>query len=201
MRVLALALLLGIPVAAGAVAAHASSPPTGVAARSPDGRWNVLYSRRNGYGRLDVTNLRTGKKYRMYRSNDSCCDQITWVRPHLLIFVDDYNVKTLDPTTRRLVRIAGFSNFTISHDGRLVAGYASTGGHAAETVEVVPITGGRCRAVPHRPDQDDSSPGFARSDKALIVVRQHFDLQLGYTVGQSRLVTVPLTALTPVKTC
>jgi hypothetical protein len=194
--------LVGLAVAAaGAAVAYAASPPTGAAERSPDREWSLLYSRRNGYGRLDLTYLRTGRTYRMYRSNDSCCDAITWVRPHLLIFVDDYNVKTLDPPTRRVFRIAGFSEFTISHDGRLVAGYAESGGHAAETVDVVPITGGRCRAVPRRPDQDDSSPIFSRDDKAVTVVRQHFDLRLGYAVGQPRRITVPLRTLTPVKAC
>jgi hypothetical protein len=137
----------------------------------------------------------------MYRSNDSCCDDITWIEPHLLIFVDDYNVKTLEPTSRRLTRIAGFSDFTVSHDGRWVAGYADSGGHAAETVEVVPITGGKCRAVPHRPDQDDSSPTFSRDDNAVIVTRRAFDLKRGQPVGKTRWITVPLTALVPVKTC
>jgi hypothetical protein len=199
MRVLPLMLVVSAFIPAAS--AQASSPPTGFAQRSPDGKWSVLYSRSNGYGRLDVTNARAGSRYRMYRSNDSCCDEITWIEPHLLIFVDDYNVKTLEPTTRRLTRIAGFSDFTVSHDGRWVAGYADSGGHAAETVEVVPITGGKCRAVPHRPDQDDSSPTFSRDDNAVIVTRRAFDLKRGQPVGKTRWITVPLTALVPVKTC
>jgi tricorn protease-like protein len=137
----------------------------------------------------------------MYRSNDSCCDDVTWVKPHLLVFVDDYKVKTLDPRTRHVVRIAGFSQIAVSHDGRLVAGFASSGGHEAETVAVVPIAGGRCRVVARRPDQDDFSPTFSRDDKALVFLRQRFDLKLGYTVGPARQVTVPLTALKSVNTC
>lgn len=199
MRVVLFVLAALALISAGSV--HASSPPTGIAVGSPDGKWSVLYSRKNGYGRLDVTNTRTGRRYRMYRSNDSCCDEITWVKPHLLIFVDDYNVKTLDPATRRLTRIAGFSDFTVSHNGRLVAGYADSGGHAAEIVEIVPITGGLCRAVRHPPDQDDSSPTFSRNDKAVIVARRSFDLKLGYAVGRTHWIAVPLTALIPVKTC
>jgi hypothetical protein len=137
----------------------------------------------------------------MYRSNDSCCDDVTWVKPHLLIFVDDYKVKTLDPKTRHVVRIAGFSQIAVSHGGNLVAGFADSGGHAAETVAVVPIAGGHCRVVPHQRDQDDSSPTFSRDDKALIFRRQRFDLKLGYAVGRPRQVRVPLTALKPVKAC
>jgi hypothetical protein len=201
MRVLFVVLVGLTLVSAGTVTARASSPPTGLAERSPDGKWSVLYSRRNGYGRLDVTNLQTGRRYRMYRSNDSCCDDVTWVKPHLLIFVDDYKVKTLDPNARRAVRIAGFSQFALSHDGRLVAGYAESGGHAAETVEVVPIAGGRCRAVARRLDQDDSSPSFSRDDHALTFLRQRFDRKLGYAVGKPRRVTVPLTALVPINAC
>jgi hypothetical protein len=137
----------------------------------------------------------------MYRSNDSCCDDITWVKPHLLIFVDDYKVKTLDPKTRHIVRIASFSKIAVSHGGRLVAGFADSGGHAAETVAVVPTAGGRCWIVPHRRDQDDSSPTFSRNDKALIFLRQRFDPKLGYAVGSAREVTLPLTALKPAKVC
>lgn len=168
---------------------------------SPDGKWIVAYSRMNGYGRLDLVERRTRKRYRMYRSNDSCCDEITWVSPHLLVFVDDYNVKTLDPASRRVTRISGFSNFVVSPDGRWVAGWASCGGHCAESVDVVSIAGGGCRAVPRRSDQDDSYPFFSRNSKKVTVLRQRFDLKRGEPVGATSQVTLPLSALRPVTTC
>jgi hypothetical protein len=76
----------------------------------------------------------------MYHSNDSCCSEITWLPPHVLIFDDDYKVQALDPTNRRVATIAHFSNFAVSHDGRWIAGYSDSGGHAAETVGVVSST-------------------------------------------------------------
>jgi len=175
--------------------------PAGTAVRSPDGKWSMLFSRKNGYGRIDLTERSTGRRYRMYRSNDSCCDQITWIAPHLLIFIDDYNVKTLDPTTRTVHRIAGFSNFVLSPNRRLIAGWADSGGHAPETVDVAPVAGGKCLAVPRRPDQDDSGAVFTRNGRELIVERQHFDLKLGDSVGPTRVVRVLLTTLRPVRVC
>jgi hypothetical protein len=175
--------------------------PVGASQRSPDGKWSVRYTRKNGYGRLDLTQRSSGKLYRMYRSNDSCCDQITWVAPHLLIFVDDYNVKTLNPDTRTVRRIAGFSTFVVSPNGRLVAGWADSGGHVPQTVEVVPTAGGRCLAVPRRSDQDDTAASFTSDGRALIIERQHFDLKRGYDVGPAREVEVKLTALRPALVC
>jgi len=182
-------------------AASASLASGGVPNVSPDGKWTVVYSRKNGYGRLDLIERSNGPRYRMYRSNDSCCQGITWVSPHLLVFVDDYNVKTLDPPTRRVSRIAGFSDFVVSPNGRWVAGWANCGGHCAEIVEVVPITGGTCRAFPHRRDQDDSYPFFSRDSRKLTVLRQQFDLKQGEALGPTREVTLPLTKLRPVKGC
>ncbi|HET8895240.1 MAG TPA: hypothetical protein VFM96_14200 [Gaiellaceae bacterium] len=46
--------------------------------------------------------------------------------------MDDYNVKSLAPSKRRVTRIAGYADFTVSHNGHWVAGYAYSGGHAAE---------------------------------------------------------------------
>lgn len=108
----------------------------------------------------------------MHRSNDSCCDEITWIKPHLLVFVDDYNVKTLDPVKRTVKRTAGLSEFAVSPNGRWIAGYADSGGHAAETVAVVPTGGGEWEAVPQRPDQDDSSPIFTCDSRSLTLLRR-----------------------------
>jgi hypothetical protein len=192
--------LLGAALLIASLAALNASAAVGNV--SPDGKWSVAFSRQNGYGRLDLIERSTGKRHRMYRSNDSCCDQITWVmKPHTLVFVDDYNVKTLDPVSRRVVRIAGFSNFVVSPNGRWMAGWASCGGHCAETVEVVPLTGGVCRKVPHRSDQDDSYPFFSRDSRSVTVLRQRFDTKLREPVGSSRQITTQLSALQPVATC
>jgi hypothetical protein len=168
---------------------------------SPDRRWDVAFSRKNGYGRLDLTDRSTGRMYRMYRSNDACCEEITWVRPHTLVFVDDYRVMRLDPTTRRVVRIAGFSNFTVAPNGRWIAGWADSGGHSAETVHVVPLAGGSCLVVPHRADQDDSDPRFSTDSRTVLVQRRRFDTRQGEPVGRARTVAYRLSSLRGVHTC
>ncbi len=168
---------------------------------SPDRKWQLIYSRQNGYGRLDLIDRRTGRRYRMYRSNDSCCDQITWVAPHTLIFVDDYKVKTLDPDRRRVRQIAGFSNFVISPNGRWVAGYADTGGHRPQSVDVVPLAGGACLAVPKRPDQDVGYPSFSADSRFVSVERRHFSTKLGEDVGPFRKLRYRMAALRKVPTC
>jgi hypothetical protein len=168
---------------------------------SPDGKWSVDFTRKNGYGHLDVRNEATHRLYRMYRSNDSCCTSISWIGPHLLIFDDDYNVKTLNPATRRVNRIAGFSNFVVSHNGRWVAGYAESGGHSAETVGVVPVGGGGCRVVPRRADRTDTVARFSADDAAVLIVRRHWDRTLEEATGAAHAIAVPLAALRPGKTC
>jgi len=173
---------------------------------SPDGKWILAFARKHGYGHLDITQRATRRVFRMYSSNDSCCAEITWVRPHLLIFIDDYRTKTLDPVTKQVVTIAGFSNFVLSADGRLVAGWADCGGHCAEAVDVVPITGGRCRQVPHKPDQDDQAVRFSRDDRSLTIQRRFFDVKNGEPFQNGlpsrwRPVTVSLSHLRPVATC
>jgi hypothetical protein len=172
---------------------------------SPDRLWSLAYTRKHGYGHLDITERATGRTFRMYRSNDGCCTEITWQRPHLLIFVDDYKTLTLDPATKRVTRIAHFSNYVVSADGRWVAGWADCGGHCAESVAVVPITGGRCRAVPRRVDQDDNALGFSRTGDVLIG-RRYFDVKDGEPVRNGfptrfHTVTVPLAQLRPTATC
>src|SRR5579859_1461819 len=54
---------------------------------------------------------KVGKARTIYSSNDSCCSGLVWASPRLIVFDDDYNVKTVDVTTGHVTRIAGFSNF------------------------------------------------------------------------------------------
>jgi hypothetical protein len=173
---------------------------------SPDRQWSLAYTRRHGYGHLDITQRATGRTFRMYRSNDGCCTEISWLRPHLVVFVDDYKTFTLDPATKQVTRIAGFSNYVVSPDGLWVAGWADCGGHCAETVAVVAITGGRCRAVPRRADQDDNAVRFSRTDRYLLIQRRYFDVKAGEPVRNGfptrfHTVRVPLTRLRPTATC
>jgi len=165
--------------------------------QSPDGNWSVAYSRRNGYGNLDVTHRTSHRRYRMYHSNDGCCSEIAWLPPHDLVFDDDYKVQLLDPATRRVATIAHFSAFVISPDGHWLAGYADSGGHAAETVGVVDSRGGGCRTVPHAPDQDDTVGAFTADGKAIDIIRRRFDTKTGETTRAAHVVRISLTDLRP----
>jgi hypothetical protein len=191
----------GLALALVALAAAGTAVASGAASVSPDREWSFTFSRLNGYGRIDVRDRSTNRLYRMYRSNDACCDQITWIAPHTLVFVDDYRVLRLDPDSRTTRRLAGFSSFVVSPSGRFVAGFADTGGHAAETVYVVPVAGGRCLVVPRRPSQDDSDPAFSADSKTVQVLRRRFDAKLGEAVGATRTVRFRLAALRSIPRC
>ncbi len=173
---------------------------------SPDGKWSLALTRKHGYGHLDITQRATRRVFRMYSSNDACCSAITWARSHLLIFVDDYQTKTLDPATKRVATIARFSNFVLSADGRWVAGWANCGDHCAEAVDVVPIAGGRCEQIPRKPDQDDNAVRFSHDNRSLTIRRRFFDVKNGEpfqngVASRWRLVTFSLSRLRPVATC
>lgn len=164
---------------------------------SPDGDWTVDFTRRGSYGNLDLTNRQSHRVFRMYHSNDSCCTEITWLPPHLLLFDDDYRVLVLDPTTRRLKTIAGFSNFIVSGDGRWIAGYASSGGHVGESVRIVTAAGGSCLMVPHKTTEDDTPVTFTSDDKAIRISRTRF----GPGTARARILTFTLTHLRPRGAC
>jgi hypothetical protein len=199
--------LAGLVVAAALAAGHGGAHSTTASGYvSPDRQWSLSFTRKHGYGNLDLTQRATGRTFRMYHSNDGCCQGIRWLRPHLLIFVDDYRTFTLDPATKKVTRIAGFSNFVVSRDGRLVAGWADCGGHCAETVGVVAIDGRHCRRVPRRPDQDDNALRFSADGRSLTILRRFFDVKQGEPTRNAlptpwHQVTVPLAALKPAATC
>jgi hypothetical protein len=196
---LPVAITLVVLVLSAVVCAGAGSVSTGT--RSPDGKWEVVFSRSHGFGRLDLTERVSGRRYRMYRSNDSCCDHITWVQPQTLVFVDDYRVLRLNPDKRSAQKIASFSDFVVSPNGRWVAGWADSGGHAPETVYVVPLGGGHCLRVPRRADQDDTSPEFFNSNTSIHILRRHFDLSLGEPKGRTQIVGFRIAALGPARAC
>lgn len=130
----------------------------------------------------------------MYHSTDSCCDFITWVKPHLLLFDDDYRVMKLDPATRKVSVIAGFSNFVVSPDGRWVAGFAAGPPELAESVGVLSLRKRLCLEVVHGSRQTDQIAGFTRDSKGVIVERSAFIPNESAT-GPRQLVQFPLTSL------
>jgi hypothetical protein len=167
---------------------------------SPDGKRfasvrHVFVTSTGSVGYLDVGKSGTRDKRTVYSSSDSCCTEVTWVSPSLIAFDDDYNVKTVDLSSGRVHRVATFSNFSVSADGRWIAGWKFSGGHSPETIGVVSITGSNCRTVPKPKNADDSDANFSPDAKQLMFVRQRFDLKRGEDLGQGRVVTVSLSEL------
>jgi hypothetical protein len=145
---------------------------------SPDGK-SVAYLThlRPVYLREESIRVKTvGEPTRiLYRSKDSCCDQLTWLSPTRLVFDDDYRVTTLDIPTGRIRRIAGFSNFRISPDHTWIAGWADSGGHEAQTVRVVSADGTSCKSIPTPARHTDLDASFSR-DGTLHVYRATFSV-------------------------
>jgi hypothetical protein len=188
--------IVGAILIAGADAGPAARPPwTDPPIVSPDGRRTAILLHDGGWGHL-LVGEKGGEQRSLYASSDSCCNGIVWASPRLIVFVDDYNVKTLNVWTGRVRRIAGFSNFVVSRDGKLVAGWQDHGGHGATEVGVVAITGGTCLHVPKPENADDTQPVFSRNGKRLSVMRRAFDPSGGRVDPSSgRRVVVPLSAL------
>jgi hypothetical protein len=168
---------------------------------SPDGKRVAFVEHliRHGapIGRVEIGSSSSNAKA-VYTSRDSCCTGLAWASSRLVVFDDDYNVKTVDVTTGRVRRIAGFSNFVLSKNDRLVAGWADTGGHAPEVVGVVSITGSCCWvALKPNPNTNDSDASFSADGKRLTFFRQRFDPQVGSDRGRGRFESVRLSDTLP----
>jgi hypothetical protein len=140
----------------------------------------------------------------MYQSNDDCCSNVMWAKPHTLLFDDDYRLFRLDPVTRKHTLIAGWSDFFVSPDGRWIAGWAYSGEDSAappETVGVLSIDGKTCLAVPHRSHENDVAAGFTRDGKSVVVKRQPYDPGNGITSSDYKLVAYAISSLPTSKDC
>ena len=164
---------------------------------SPDHRSVVLerhvfVTQTGSTGYLDIGPVGASAKRTVYSSNDACCSNLVWATPRLIVFADDYRVKTVDVTTGRVRRIADFSNFSVSHDGRWVAGWANSGGHGPQTIAVVSITGTNCRVLPRPKPADDSDPRFSADGRRLSFMRRRYDPKLNEDTSSGHVLTVPV---------
>jgi hypothetical protein len=160
---------------------------------SPDGN-RIAVARHVGYwGYLEVASARPEARHRIvFSSRDGCCGNILWASRDVLVFVAAYNrVWTVDLRDGRAKRIAGFTGFHLSQDGKWLAGWHDNGPHIAGTVGVVSIHGTRCR-VPRRPKgASDWFAFFSADGKRLSFNRQTENPYRGWTE------TVPLSSLRP----
>ncbi len=135
-----------------------------------------------------------------YTARDSCCGDLAWAARWLVVFDNDYRVLTLDVRSGRLRQIAGFSDFQLSKDGRLAAGWAGQGPNDPETVGVVSITGTSCRVVSRPSNATDSHPFFSPDGKRLFFLREPFEPSSGSTRSGDTL-GVPVSSLRPSRAC
>jgi hypothetical protein len=139
--------------------------------RSPDGDWRLRFRQGTENGRLFLAGHGQGKSTEMYHSNNSCCQDIAWAGPHLLVFLDYPLVESLDPTTRIVTLLGALSDAVVSPNGRWVAGTGSAGPRdsIATTVYVLGVGAHECLTVP---GMSVEAAGFTRDGKAVIVRRR-----------------------------
>lgn len=188
----------GTAVSHSDVTAAAICQPPEMSCPSPDGVWSVAYP----HGSLRVSH-RGSREVVVYQSNDACCTNITWAKPHTLLFDDDYRVFRLDPVTRKHRMIASWSDFVVSPDGHWITGGAYVGGSAAppETVGVLPMDGKTCLAVPHSSHESDEPAGFTHDGKSVVVTRRPFEPNNGITSSSLKLVSYAISSLPASKDC
>jgi tricorn protease-like protein len=160
---------------------------------SPDGK-HVAFVRNGDTDSLKVAEADGSNVQRLYRSRDACCEELTWVSNSLLVFEDDYNVKTVDLATRRVRRIAGFSDFVLSPDRHWLVGYSFSNGHRPERIAVASIDGRKC-LVPDDWRASSYPASFSRDSERLTYVHGRWDARAGETVPPYRHATVALSRL------
>jgi hypothetical protein len=160
---------------------------------SPDGT-RVAVARHVGVsGYLEVGPARRGARRRVvFFSRGGCCGNILWASRDVIVVIGGYNrVWALDLRSRRAKRIAGFTGFHLSRDGRWLAGCTTT----ARTSRA-PSASSRSAApgarVPRRPKgASDWLAFFSADGKHLSFNRQTLNPYRGWTE------TVPLPSLRP----
>jgi hypothetical protein len=137
---------------------------------SPDGVWRLTYRARSGSkGKLFLARRGQAKSALMY-AGDGFLSYITWAKPHLLFFIDDFQVMSLDPTRRKVRHLAQLDDLVVSPNGRWFAG-SGAGGHGNPVASQIYVLSANARQCLVVPGQAVSVRGFTRNSKAVIVLR------------------------------
>ena len=140
--------------------------------RSPDGAWRLQLRRGTANGRLFLARRSAGKDAgaEMYHSSNDCCTDLTWARPHLLLFHDYPLVQSLDPATKVVTLLGSLNDFVLSPNGQWVAGPGASGpgDPVATTVYVLGVGAKKCLVVP---GTSVDATGFTPDSQAVIVRR------------------------------
>ena len=129
---------------------------------SPDGRWAV----HSASGRSDVvvfTRAATTKAVARYGA-DLLDTNVTWVKPHTLLFVDAAgNLVAVNPPAQPRTVAGGVKNFWISPDSRWIGVWRT------RTGELLSMDGTTCRLVPLRSPANTTSVSFGSDSKSVVV--------------------------------
>jgi Tol biopolymer transport system component len=168
-------------VATSAVVSGASarlpSPP--IVAASPtysrDGSQVAYAIHRIGgpRGWLVVASRKGNDAHTVYSSTDSCCGPVGWASSDRIVFVDDYQLKSVDLRSGRVRKLAtGAAYFTLSPNGETIAiADGCECNHAPDAVALVGIDGHGYRLVPKPRDATDELDGFSPDGTQLVFTR------------------------------
>jgi hypothetical protein len=167
---------------------------------SPDGTQLARITRHGGIGYVEVRPVHGGKTKTLYSSNDACCavsgglPGVVWATDRLLVFTDDANLKTVDVKTGRVTRIADFSDFAVSPDGRWATGSAWGGRHQPRSIHLVSIDGTECRVVP-RPTNADDGDAYFTGPTTIRFFRGNWKVEQAKGGGLGRWLTASISDL------
>jgi hypothetical protein len=134
---------------------------------SRDGAWRLRIRERSG-SKSKLFLSRSGRNTTVpaYSSPGCCLQWITWAKPHLLLFVDNFQVMSLAPGPDETRRLAQLDDLAVSPNGRWL------GGRGAGTLgSTIYVLSGDARTCLVGPSGNVSVQGFTRDSKAIVVLR------------------------------
>lgn len=134
---------------------------------SPDGAWHLRIRGLSGsQSKLFLSPSGRSTDIPAYTSPGCCLQWMTWAKPHLLLFIDDFQVMSLNPAAHETRHLAQLDDLAVSPDGRWFAGRGA--GTLGSNVYVLSADARTCLVVP---GGNVSVQGFTRDSKAIIVLR------------------------------
>jgi Tol biopolymer transport system component len=168
-------------VAAAVVVGGASARPMSLPvaaedpAYSPDGSQIAYATHQLGgpRGWLIVAGADGTHPHSVYSSTDSCCEPVAWASTQQLVFVDDYQLKTVDLHTRKATLLAsGAAYFFLSPNRQTVAiADGCECNHAPDAVALVGVDGHGYRLIPKPKNRTDELDGFSPDGTELVFTR------------------------------